>query len=341
MKSTWSFDSTTSLAVEHSSGPLTIGGHGQHNFLVTATSEPEFSMSEAEKALFRFSGPSTLRVPDGIDITVGEVAGPLTLDGIRANANIGDVRGPTRIADVEGSLACTGSLFGPVRIGDAGKVSLHRRLGPLSASDIGSIELNESSGPVRVRRCSGSLHATSVVGSGTFSDISGNVQVDWLAENLRLTGLLHGQNVWRATVQGSATISLDKGSSANIKLITKSGDIATKGLELDNSVHNDGLFKATIGDGEATLEIEADGDIVLRQDTGLPEGDFGLPFSTEEIGEGVENMVGALESGIRNLGEEVSQSLRLEEDIRDLGGRIRERVQRDVDRFMKRQGRRV
>ena len=341
MISTWSFESAKSLTVERSSGSLTIGGHDQQNLVVTAKSKPEYSAVDAEKASFRFLGPSGLTAPDGIEITIGEVAGPFVLDGIRASLTIGDIRGPTRISDLDGSLVCTGSLFGPVRIGGAGQVSLHRCLGPLSTSDTDSIELNESSGPVRVRRCAGSLHAKSAVGNATLSDISGDVQLDWLAGNLRLSGRIQGENVWKAKVQGSATISLNRNSSASIRLVTKSGDVAARGLDLSGRAHEDGVFTATIGDGEATIEIEADGDIVLRQDTGLPDGDFGLPFTTEEIGEGVEQMVGALESGLRHLGEEVSGSLRIEEDIRDLGGRIRERVQRDVDRFMKRQGRRV
>lgn len=343
VKSTWSFDSAKSLIVEHAAGPLTVRGHDHQKVLITAVSEPQHTAPDGDTVSFRFRGPSTLKAPDGIEITVDDAAGPFSLKRIRAEINIGDARGATHIADLDGPLTCTGSVFGPIRVTGAGPVSLNRCVGPLSASDIDAIELNESSGPVRVWRCAGPFHAKRLVGDATLGDISGNVEVDWLAGNLRLAGLLRGKNVWKATVQGSVTVWLHNASSARLKLVSESRDISVKGLELSDAfhVHEDGLFTGTIGDGQATLEIEAGGGIVLRRAGQAADGEFGLPFSTDEIGEGVEQMITAVESGLRNVGEEVSQSLRIDDDIRNLGGRIRERVQRDVDRFVRRQRRRA
>ena len=343
VKSTWSFDSAKSLIVEHAAGPLTVRGHDHQKVLITAVSEPQHTAPDGDTVSFRFRGPSTLKAPDGIEITVDDAAGPFSLKRIRAGINIGDVRGPIRITDLDGPLTCTGSVFGPIRVTGAGPVSLNRCVGPLSASDVDAIELNESSGPVRVWRCAGPFHAKRLVGDATLGDISGNVEVDWLAGNLRLAGLLRGKNIWKATVQGSVTVWLHNASSARLKLVSESRDISVKGLELSDAfhVHEDGLFTGTIGDGQATLEIEAGGGIVLRRAGQAADGEFGLPFSTDEIGEGVEQMITAVESGLRNVGEEVSQSLRIDDDIRNLGGRIRERVQRDVDRFVRRQRRRA
>ena len=344
VKSTWSFDSAKSVVVEHSAGPLNIRGHDREEILVTAVSEPQHAAPDGDTASFRFRGPSALKAPNGIEITVEEAAGPFSLKRILAAVEIGDARGTTRIMDLGGPLTCTGSAVGPIRITGAERVSLNRCVGPLSASDVAdAIELNESSGPVRVWNCRGPFRAKRLVGDANLDDMSKNVEIDWLTGNLRLTGLLRGENVWKATVQGSVTLSLEDASSARLKLVSKSGDVSVNGLELGDAlhVHEDGLFTATMGDGQATLEIEAGGGIVLRRAGDAADGEFGLPFSAEQIEEEVQQIIGDVEYGLRNLGEEVSQSLRINDDIRNLGSRMRERVQRDVDKFVRRQRRRA
>ena len=343
MRSTWSFDSAKSLTVEHSAGPLNIRGHDRGEILVTAVSKPHHTALDEDSASFRFRGPSTLRVPRGIDITVDEAAGPLSLKRIRAAVEVGDARGPVHIVNLDGPLTCTGSIFGPTRIARAGNVSLNRCVGPLSASDVDAIDLNESSGPIQLWRCSGPFRARRLAGDVTLRDMSGSVEIDRHVGSLRISGLLQGESVWKAATHGDITVSLDGASSARLKLVSESKDISVDELELSDRlhVHEDGLFTAAIGGGEAALEIEAGGGIVLRRAGGGENGKFGLPFSAREIAEDVEYVIGGVESDLRDLGEEVSQSLRIGDDFRNLGARIRDRVQRDVDRFVRRQRRRA
>ena len=343
MKSTWNFESSKSLIVEHSAGPLNIRGHDRDEFLVTAVSEPQYTAPDDDTASFRFRGPSTLKAPDGTKITVDEAAGPFSLKRIRAAVAIGDARGTVHVARLDGPLTCTGSVFGPTRITHAGRISLNSCVGPLSASDVSAIELNDSSGPVQVWRCSGPFRARRLAGDVTLRDMSGSVEIDRHAGSLQLGGVLRGQNLWKVTTQGSVTISLDDASSAKLKLESESKDISVRGIELSETlhVHEDGLFTAIVGDGEATMDIEASGRIVLRQAGEAADGEFGLPFSAEQIEEEVQQIIGDVEYGLRNLGQEVSQSLRINDDIRSLGGRIRERVQRDVDRFVRKQRKRA
>lgn len=343
MKSTWSFDSAKSLTVEHSPGPLNIRGHDRDEILVSAISEPRHTAPDEDTALFRFRGPSTLKAPHGIEITVNETAGPFSLKKARAAVTIGDARGSLHIANLDGPLTCTGSVFGPTRIARAEYISLNSCVGPISASDIDAIELNDSSGPVQVWRCSGPFQARRLAGDVTLRDMSGSVEIDRHAGSLRLGGVLRGENLWKVTTQGSVTISLDDASSATLKLVSETKDVSVHEFELSDPVlvQEDGLFTATIGDGEATLEIEAGGEIVLKRAGEAADGEFGMPSLVEEIGEEVEQIVGDVEYSLRNLGQEVSQSLRIGDDFRNLGGRIRERVQRDMDRFVRRQRRRA
>ncbi|MCY3801357.1 MAG: hypothetical protein OXG46_07240 [Chloroflexi bacterium] len=343
MKSIWNFESARSLTVEHSAGPLNIRGHDRDEIFVSAISEPRYSAPDEDTVSFRFRGPSILKAPDDTEITVDEAAGPLSIKKVRAGVAIGDTRGPLHIANLDGPLTCTGSVFGPTRIARAGCISLNSCVGPMSASDINSIDLNDSSGPVHVSRCSGPFRARRLAGDATLRDMSGSVEIDRHAGSLRLGGLLRGDSVWKVTTQGSVTISLDGASSARLKLVSETKDVSVHELELSDRshVHEDGLFTATIGDGEATLEIEASGEIVLRRAGGSENGKFGLPFSAQEIAEDVEYVISGVESDLRDLGEEVSQSLRIGDDFRNLGGRIRKRVQRDVDRFVRRQRKRV
>ncbi|MCY4107447.1 MAG: DUF4097 family beta strand repeat-containing protein [Chloroflexi bacterium] len=343
MKSTWHFESARSLTVEHSAGPLNIRGHDRDEILVSAISEPRHTAPDEDTVSFRFRGPTTLKLPDRIEITVNEAAGPLSLKKIRTGVAIGDARGPLHIANLDGPLTCTGSIFGPTRIAHAGCISLNSCVGPMSASDIDSIKLNDSSGPVHVSRCSGPFRASRLAGDVTLRDMSGSVEVDRHAGSLQLGGVLRGQNLWKVTTQGNITISLDDASSAKLKLVSESKDISVRGIELSETlhVHEDGLFTAKVGDGEATMDIEASGRIVLRHAGEAADGEFGLPFSAEQIEEEVQQIIGDVEYGLRNLGQEVSQSLRINDDIRSLGGRIRQRVQRDVDRFVRKQRKRA
>ena len=338
--STSIFQSTPRVDIVQAAGPLTIRGHDQAEIVVQSTVEAEFSVNEDGVGQVRLHGAATLRIPHDTELHVSRVSGPLTIDDVQGGLTVGEVRGPMKVTDLNGSLTCPGSLYGPVRISLASAVSLHRCLGPLSVSEIAELSVDEVSGPLRVRECSGSVAVRRAVGNASISDVCGSVHLDWVSGNLRLSGHLGGEREWKAEVQGNASIALDEESSAEVILISRDGNADAALLDPAADEQSGGRVSGVLGSGEANLEISANGNVSLGPDLGL-DLDFGLPVLAEEIGEGMERMMGALDTGLRNVGAEISQSLQLDDEIRDLGGRIRERVQRDIDRFVRRHGRRA
>ncbi len=227
-----------------------------------------------------------LRVPRASSLTVGAAQG---------NVRVQAVEGRILMETVQGDLALR--EVGP------GQVSTVN--GDLVAKGIqGSLEINivhgdavvrNVEGPLTLGRVSGDLSARELKAGGRAEDVYGDI---------RLSTPFTAGAEYRFRAQGDMICHIPPEADAKLEVRCQ-GDLRSTvpGLVL---VQEDGVMRATLGAGAATVVLEAGGDLLLR-----PEGERStFDFNVGDFNLGIEVDVGQIQREAERIRREALREAR-------------------------------
>ncbi len=301
----------TSLAVERLAGDLIIEGV-EHGVVISHF----------------INGDAVARGVGG-DFTAERINGDLRLQGIG---------GPVTIRHLAGDAA----------LGGLDQVALDRVQGDLTASRLnalraggvaGDVQVAHIGEPVQLGRVDGDLSAYDVPRGLDAPDVSGDAEVQ--------TRLEPGA-VLRVIAKGDIRLGLPPETSAQVSVRGSRIKVDDSGLPLQLERLGDRL-QGRLGDGEATIDLVADGTIKLGrlcdrlprferrlvEDLGLDEIGRVVADAVQAARTGLE-LVGPIEDAVREAMAGFEQELRtrseerarrIEERARERAERIRERVE--------------
>ena len=261
------------------------------------------------------------------EITIGEVngntvvknAGTVTAEKIAGNTAFKNIDGAIQVETVMGAFALRNTQ----------SVNIEQVQGDLSGRYInGGLTATNILGDVSLHTVSGDLQLKQVSGDLSLRNIGGNLKVEHVTGDVSLRGsLIAGKH----HIQTDSDLFIRWDSSAPLKLIaTAQGDIVNR-LPMQNESEDAGTFIGSMGDGETTLIVEADGDIMIQighEHTGKhpfdEDFDFDFNFDFAGIGEQIASQMDQVANHFQqHFGE-------------DFSGKMAKKAERAVEKALKR-----
>lgn len=244
-----------------------------------------------------------------------------------ASLSVGTAQGDVRVQNIDGRVALDtvqGNLVlrevGPVRIGHVqGDLSAKSVAGTLQADSVqGDAAVRGIKGPLALGRVGGDLSAKALAAQGRAEDVQGDISLS--------TAFAPGAE-YRFRAQGDVVCRLTPETSARLELRWR-GDLRSTvpGLVLAPSGN---AATAILGTGQATVVLEAGGDLILRPDEEWRGFDFAAGVRLEGLGVQVDV------ERIRRQAE------RMAEQIRRKAERDAEKARRQAERAAARAQRRA
>lgn len=204
-----------------------------------------------------------------------------------------------------------------------GELTVQEAHGNLILHGAGPTQIQTVHGDLVVKNVAGDLKVSSVDGNATARDIQGDFIVsDGIRGNLTLSDVSGNAT---ASVDGNTTLSLDPAPGENYDFtvkgnvlcnltpdasvavhIARAGQVTVKSPGVDLNESGDEPIEFTLGDGDATLKISADGNVFIgSQVTSWDSmGHFNFDFDKKFDGMG-EKFEGMFDS----IGEQMSQQI--------------------------------
>lgn len=237
---------TPHVTIEVCRGSLTVRGDAIEELrLLVWGKEGEVTVEGDEESLtIVIPDDGTLICPTGASLTIDRVLGNL------------------RVEDVEGTLTL-GGVHGNISLRSVGPVALDEGLGNLIARDVlGDLRGGEVKGNARIR----GLH-----GKATLKRVAGNLVADDLQDGLNVEQV-RGNVLLGPTFASGATYSLNADGNLRLRLLPDASlRLAVRAagrvrsLVPDVTLETiDGETRATLGTGEAALEADVAGNVILR-----------------------------------------------------------------------------
>jgi hypothetical protein len=178
------------------------------------------------------------------DVRLGGTAGNLLAKEIGGSLEAGDVKGNATLAEIGGAVRLDG-------IG--GNLAAKELHGELRAGQVkGNATLAEVHGAVGIEEIRGNLSA---------KELASGLVVDAVRGNLSLAGPWAPGQEYRISAHGSAVVAVEPSASAQFRVKT-SGHLVTS-VPLEPDPEDGGWQVGSMGSGEARVEIEARGNLVL------------------------------------------------------------------------------
>jgi DUF4097 and DUF4098 domain-containing protein YvlB len=227
--------------------------------------------------------------------------------------------GDLRVMQLTGSLAIE-SVNGDAKLRELGPVLIKNVLGDLDMRDVegeaqidnvrGDALIKHVGGALSINRVSGDLVAEDLNGSVAFNNVSGDVKIE--------TELLPNQT-YNATANGDLVLHV-LGGGAKMNLVSK-GEIRNR-LPMTEWHGNDRAATGVLGDGSATVNLVARGDILILSGNGT--------WGADGISDHVESMI---ETAMDKFETEMS---RMQRQLEERFGSQADRIRRQTDRAKKR-----
>jgi hypothetical protein len=223
------------------------------------------------------------------DLRVSELAGTLAIDTVNGDAALREI-GPTEIKTVQGDLSIR-EVDGDLNIGTVR----------------GDAKLKRISGQASVGQVYGDLVAQDLGSGAAFGDVSGDISFETT---------LQPKQTYAAKAKGDIIFRV-AGGGAQFNLSSRS-EIRSR-LQTTNWQGNQRNATATLGDGSATVSLQADGDLLLLPASG--------GWNVDDFSDHVESMI---ESA---MGQFESQMSRMQKDLeKRFGVQQAERARRAAER---------
>lgn len=255
MSKTISAGRTPKIRLEFIGGDLSlVGWEGEDILLKGDDDEIQFNQ-DGETVTVSCEDDLSLRVPKASSITVKKIDGDASIRGVMGGIEVQEIEGDLSIRDVDSSALGT----------------LHSDFSLRGAK--GSLSVKSALGDVSIREVDGNVSLESVADDLALRDVRGNINAN-VAGDVVL--YLNPQPGNAYSVNAGDDILLVMPPKANATL-TLSGDeiaIEWKGVKNDEDVTSRVI---TLGDGSATVNLVAGGDIRVsnQPDAGETAEDFG------------------------------------------------------------------
>jgi hypothetical protein len=283
---------TPEIFVQSVAGDMSLRGWDAPQ--ISASGDPEgLEISgNGDQIQINTSDDLDLRLPSGARVHIDNVAGDASIKLLEEPLELGMVAGSLDLRNVAG-----------VNAGD-----VH---GNLSAKSVdGDLNLNSVHGNADVKNVQGHCNLFTVHGNLDLQNVSGNVQAD-AHGNARLRfDHLDGINC-TVTAHGNVYCYLPEDASVQLHLVSE-GDVIKVRLPDSSKTIQQSQYDLTLGEGEASFSLTADGVIYLFVEMGgwSQAGDAGGPGLPSDFGQQIARQV---ESQIQSQMEEVNR--RLEEQM--------------------------
>ena len=338
------FNGTETIIVKGAQGPLEIRSATAGYGVVESLGDVDIA-SKDECTTIGLGEMSTIQVPAGAHLQLGDVRGPLRLQAVKRDVAVSTVNGPLQARDVGGDIELAGPVNGPLRIQGARKLSaggvapLH---GDVKLSGLSQVDIAQVNGNLGIRQIPGMVHLGEVNGHIRAANLTGGLSAGAIEGNLLLAGQFTGDSVWEAQVEGRTRLCLHPESSVRLQL-----ESANQPPSLDPEFQiverSQRRVVATLGAGQGHIVIRAEGPIAAKVGASADAHDeFTDAFA--EAGVAVERAVAEMTSALDAAFDEVGAELAgIGADL-DLGGlreRVSTRVRREVNRHTRRVARQV
>jgi hypothetical protein len=227
--------------------------------------------------------------------------------------------GDLRVMQLTGSLAIE-SVNGDAKLRELGPVLIKNVLGDLDLRDVegeaqidnvrGDALIKHVSGALNINRVSGDLIAEDLNGSTAFNNVGGDVKIE--------TEFVPNQS-YNVNAGGDLALHV-LGGGAKMNVACK-GEIRNR-LQMTDWQGNDRAATGVLGDGAATVNLVARGDILLLS--------AGGKWNADGISDHVESMI---ESAMDRFDTEMS---RVQKQLEERFGSQADRLRRQTDRAKKR-----
>ncbi len=263
------------LTIAHSEDDLTIRGEGEREIVVKLYGDAkEIDVSrEGETFTLSLQARCTIICPEGTTVTVERAEGNLTLRRLE---------GPLALRQVRGDL--TLKQVGPTTA-DEVQGDLHARRVQ------GDLTLGQVFGDVILKQVEGLLTAQQIAGDLVVRDLEGGAAVEQVEGDLLLHTPLTAGKTYRFQVDGDALLRLDEESNVQVTVQAEGEIIEDEAISfVERQQPERHRLVGRIGTGEATLEVQAGGDVLLAPPTEGVGVAFGVTLG-EEIEETIERVM--------------------------------------------------
>lgn len=262
------------IVVPNCLGDLRVLGWDQPDVRVEARGSAGDVTTEQQNGRVAISSRSdvTLHVPNTSSLTVGAAHGDTRVQGIQGRIRIESAHSELVLRDV-----------GPVQVGAVnGDLSAKGVAGGLEASVVqGDAVVRGIQGLLTLGRVNGDLSARALEAGGRAEDVQGDISLS--------TSFTPGAE-YRFRAQGDLVCRIEPDANARIEVRCR-GDFrsAVPGLMPARSGE---AMTVTLGAGEATVVLEAMGDVLLRPDDERSSFDFnvGIQVDVDKIRREVEHI---------------------------------------------------
>jgi hypothetical protein len=238
-----------------------------------------------------------LKVGECATVDAADVRGGAKLLHVSQSVRLGTVAGNLRANEIGGAVEAS-EVKGNVTLGDVGEaariptvggnLTAHELAGELDVSHVkGNAKLNGMRGAVRVGRIRGNLAAR---------ELAGGLDVEAVGGNVVLAGPWVPGHLYRVSANGNAAVKVELDASARFR-VKASGHVASS-VSLAPDEAAPGWQVGTVGDGEATIEIQARGSLALGGDDRAAGTSISLGF--EMTGEAIQDAMDRLQTKLES-----------------------------------------
>lgn len=338
------FDGTGTIILKGARWPLEVRGSASAFGIVESLGGVGIDRHD-ESTTISLSEMSTVQVPAGGRLELGDVNGPLRLQGIERDLLLGAVNGPLQTRDVAGDIDLTGPINGPLSVKGARKLSAtggSPLRGDVKLADLAEVDIAQVNGNLAIRQVSGAVRLGKVNGHVRVANLTGGFCATSVQGNLVLEGKLTDDYVWEAQVEGRVRLRLHPESSVRLELESEnhppSLDSSFQIVERSNR-----RVVATLGSGQGRICIRTEGPITAKVGTSWDaheEFDDAFARAGVAVERAMAEMTSAVDAAFDEVGAELS-GIGADLDLGDLGERVSTRVRREVDRHTRHVARRV
>lgn len=302
------------ITIQGAQGDLTISGWIKPEIMIRSDEDVQVLDQNEDGITIELQDDATIQAPINSvlrigtlhgDVSIVAIAGSISLDKAKGDAELRDV-GPLHIEGVDGDLAVRG-VRGDCRIGGVG--------GEASLSVI-----------------YGSLNMHGVGGDLVVADVLGNVQ-STAGGDVTLRLIVSPGNRYAIAAGGDVNVRIQEDAGLTVKL-TSGGDISVRNLEAPSKSFNHAA-SFTIGTGDASLKVDAGGDIMLRgmrpEEMGDPFADFGVDMSFRAA-DLAQQVVSQIESRVGSVARQLDEKLSSLGANEEFSARIQEKIQSSLRR---------
>ena len=338
------FDGTGTIILKGARGPLEVRGSASAFGVVESLGGIGIARHD-EATTISLSEMSTVQVPAGGRLEVGDVNGPLRLLGIKRDLLLGAVNGPLQTRDVAGDIDLTGPINGPLRAQGARKLSAtggSLLRGEVKLADLEEVDIAQVNGNLAIRQVSGAVRLGEVNGHTRAANLTGGFCATSVQGNLVLQGKLGGDSEWEAQVEGRVRIRLHPESSVRVDLESNNHPPSLD-PEFQIVERSDRRVVATLGSGQGHMCIRAEGPVTAKVSTSFDaheEFDDAFARAGVAVERAMAEMTSAVDGAFDEVGAELS-GIGADLDLGDLGERVSSRVRREVDRHTRHVARRI